>query len=43
MDKLMEKILSRRNLNSAYVQVYKNKGIHGVDEMTVYELKDYLK
>lgn len=43
MDKLMEKILSRDNLNQAYKQVYKNKGSHGIDKMTVYELKEYLK
>ena len=28
---LLEKILSKENLNKAYKQVYKNKGASGVD------------
>jgi len=32
-NKLMERILSRENLNRAYKQAKKNKGAHGVDGM----------
>ena len=40
---LLEEILSRENLNRAYLAVYKNKGTAGVDGITVNELKEYLK
>lgn len=40
---LLEKILSRDNLNNAYKQVYKNKGASGVDDVTVEELFLYIK
>lgn len=40
---LLEKILSKQNLNLAYKQVYKNKGASGVDGVTVEELLSYLK
>ena len=39
---LMEQILSRENLNAAYLQVVRNKGAAGVDGMTVEELGAYL-
>ena len=39
---LMEQILSRENLNVAYLQVVRNKGAAGVDGMEYTELKDYL-
>ena len=39
---LMEQILSKDNLNAAYLQVVKNKGAAGVDGMTVEELGAYL-
>lgn len=39
---LMEQILSRDNLNAAYLQVVRNKGAAGVDGMTVEELGAYL-
>ncbi len=39
---LMEQILSRDNLNAAYLQVVRNKGAAGVDGMEYTELKDYL-
>jgi len=39
---LMEQILSRDNLNAAYLQVVRNKGAAGIDGMTVEELGDYL-
>lgn len=40
---LIEEILTKENLNQAYLQVYRNKGSAGVDGVTVEELKDYLK
>ncbi len=40
---LLEKILDRDNLNSAYRRVKGNKGSHGVDGMTVGELLSFLK
>jgi len=40
---LLEQILDRDNLNQAYLQVYRNKGSHGVDGVTVDELKLYLR
>ena len=40
---LLEKILSKDNLNNAYKQVYKNKGASGVDGVTVDELFSYIK
>ena len=39
---LMEQILSRENLNAAYLQVVRNKGAAGVDGMIVEELGAYL-
>lgn len=39
---LMEQILSKENLNAAYLQVVRNKGAAGVDDMTVEELGAYL-
>lgn len=40
---LLEEILSRKNLNTAYLAVYRNKGAAGVDGVTVSELKEHLK
>lgn len=40
---LLEKVLSKENLNRAYKQVYKNKGASGVDGVTVDELFAYIK
>ena len=40
---LLERILSKQNLNLAYKQVYKNKGASGVDGVTVDELFSYIK
>lgn len=40
---LLEKILSKQNLNLAYKQVYKNKGASGVDGVTIDELFSYIK
>lgn len=42
-DNLLERILERENLNSAYKRVKSNKGSHGVDGMKVDELLPYLK
>ena len=34
---LLEKILTKDNLNKAYKKVYQNKGASGVDGISVYE------
>lgn len=39
----LERILSRENLLLAMNRVISNKGSYGVDGMTVYELKQFLK
>ena len=39
----LERILSRQNLLQAMNRVIYNKGSHGVDGMTVYELKQFLQ
>ena len=39
---LLEQILSPSNLNTAYLQVKRNKGAGGVDKIEIEELKDYL-
>ena len=39
---LMEQILSKENLNTAYLQVVRNKGAEGVDRMKYTELKEHL-
>lgn len=41
--KLMEEILSKDNLNQAYLQVVRNKGASGIDDMTCEEVKEHLK
>jgi group II intron reverse transcriptase/maturase len=41
--RLLERILSRDNLNKAYLQVKRNKGAHGIDGMEVEHLLQYLK
>ena len=41
--KLMDEVLSKDNLNQAYLQVTRNKGASGVDNMTCEEVKEYLK
>ena len=40
---LLDEIVSRTNLNNAYLQVYRNKGAAGVDGVTINELNAYLK
>ena len=41
--KLMDEVLSKDNLNQAYLQVTRNRGASGTDNMTCEEVKDYLK
>ena len=41
--KLIDEVLSKDNLNQAYLQVTRNKGASGVDNMTCEEVKEYLK
>ncbi len=43
MSELLEKILSKDNMNTAYKRVCVNKGAGGVDEVTIEELGDYIK
>ena|GEM_PF-1577794 len=40
---LLEMVVERNNLNTAYKRVKANRGSHGVDSMTVDELLPYLK
>lgn len=40
--KLIEQVVERKNMESAYSRVVSNKGSAGVDNVTVEELKDYL-
>ena len=40
---LLERILSRNNLNQAYLKVKRNGGAAGIDKMTVEEMLPYLK
>jgi RNA-directed DNA polymerase len=40
---LMEHIVERKNMSSAYKQVIRNKGSAGIDKMSVDQLKPYLK
>lgn len=43
MSELLEKILSKENMNEAYKRVCANKGAGGVDGVSVEELGDYIK
>lgn len=40
---LIEVITSKENLNRAYKKVVENKGAGGIDEMTVNELREYIR
>lgn len=40
---MMERVLSRKNLNQAYLRVKCHKGAAGIDGMTVEEALPYLK
>ena len=39
---LLEQILAKENLNKAYKKVYQNKGVAGVDGITVEEKQELL-
>ena len=41
--RLIEEIVSKDNLNQAFLQVTRNKGASGIDNMTCDKVKDYLK
>ena len=41
--KMLERILSRDNMNKAYLKVKRNKGAGGVDKMEIDELLEHLK
>ncbi len=41
--RLIEEIVSKDNLNPAFLKVTSNKGASGIDNMTCDEVKDYLK
>ena len=43
MSEMLEKILSDDNIKTAYKRVYANKGVGGVDGVTVNELEEYMK
>ena len=43
MSELLEKILSKDNMNTAYKRVCSNKGAGGVDGVSVEDLGDYIK
>lgn len=43
INNLMEQILSKENLNQAYLQVVRNKGAEGIDGMKYTELKEHLE
>jgi len=43
MERLMELVVSRDNMMAAYRRVVSNKGSAGIDEMSVEDLKPYLK
>ena len=42
-DGLLDQVLNPYNLNRAYLKVCRNRGSHGVDDVPVELLKDYLK
>lgn len=42
-EKILERILSRDNMNNAYLKVKRNKGAGGVDKMEIDELLEHLK
>ena len=43
MSELLDKILSKNNMNTAYKRVCSNKGAGGVDGVSVEDLGDYIK
>ena len=43
MSEMLERILSDENIKTAYKRVYANKGVGGVDGVTVQELEEYMQ
>lgn len=43
MSEMLEKILSDENIKAAYKRVYANKGVGGVDRVTINELEEYMR
>lgn len=43
MSEMLEKILSDENIKAAYKRVYANKGVGGVDGVTINELEEYMR
>jgi len=39
---MIDKLLTKENLNQAYLKVYRNKGVGGIDKLQVEDLKEYL-
>ncbi|HHH54257.1 MAG TPA: hypothetical protein ENK91_11405, partial [Bacteroidetes bacterium] len=40
---MIKQLTSKKNLNKAYLQVYRNKGAGGIDDIQVTELKSILQ
>ena len=40
---MIKRLTSKKNLNEAYLQVYRNKGAGGIDDVQVIELKSILQ
>jgi RNA-directed DNA polymerase len=40
---MIKQVTSKKNLNAAYLQVYRNKGAGGIDKVQVTELKSILR
>ena len=40
---MIKQVTSKKNLNAAYLQVYRNKGEGGIDKVQVTELKSILR
>ncbi len=40
---MIKRLASKKNLNNAYLQVYRNKGAAGVDGVSIVELKSLLR
>ena len=40
---MIKQLTSKKNLNEAYLQVYRNKGAGGIDDVQISELKPILQ
>ena len=40
---MIKQLISKKNLNEAYLQVYRNKGAGGIDDVQISELKPILQ